>query len=322
MHVTVAAINHQLGNYEQAIIHFNTALQANENYDMLPLNEIYIGLADSYVNIGDTENANLYKQKAGLDTEVIQIDEKVIEYSRLGSEQAGAGNFDKSIEHYTNALDLVLKEEESVDKKILVATIYKCIGGVNQMKGDFEKALNYYEQNLSIYNELYNIRQEIGFKASIFDTYFHILFLSPGSKRCNEIIGYLENEVNLFNKNGPADRPYLGSCYRLLALAHYKTGKYLKCMKFGGMAKQLINNEDEENFSKQKILEMLMKLCKYKVNEDYMMQEILDEVELAKDLLGVDNKNLFEKFQVAMEFMIAKEFENAAKEFVKSHRKG
>jgi len=143
------------GEYEQALFHYNQALEIFEKMDDIKgvsYNLHQIGMIYEYK--GDYDVALIQYQKS------MEIDEKIgdikgVSYSlhQIGMIYQDKGDYDSALKQYQKSLEM---KEKIGDIKGVSSSLHN-IGAIYQHKGDYDAALQNYQQALEIFKKIGDI---------------------------------------------------------------------------------------------------------------------------------------------------------------------
>jgi len=189
----------QKGNVDEAIVHYQKALQITPDYA-----EAYINLGNALLQKGNVDEAIVHYQKA------LQIKPDYAgTYYNLGNALLQKGNVDEAIVHYQKALQI----------KPDYAEAHYNLGDALIKKGNMDEAIVHYQKALQIkpdYAEAHiNLGNALNIKGSVDEAIVHyqkVLQIKPD---------YAEAHINLgnaLNKKGSVDE----------AIVHYQKALQIK----------------------------------------------------------------------------------------------
>ena len=274
----IATIYDDLGQFDQALIHYRKSLDIQQNLNNhLSLGITYSNIALTYQQIGDYENAmiNYRKSQDTLNNLPAYHPNLAITYGNLGSMFRNIADNEKALAMFKKKLDIELKILPLNHPSLAVT--YNNLGVISKEKGDYIHALKMYQSAIDIcsaqlmpdhvniamtYNNMANIYNETSDYSSAIDcylkaiemeskyypedhiqlavTYGNIALAYDGQKNYTDAIQYHRKSIDIQMKSSTLNNDELATSY-------FNFGSTLKKMSNFSLALEMFEKTLEIN---------------------------------------------------------------------------
>jgi PAS domain S-box-containing protein len=189
-------------------------------------------------------------------------------YKNLGEIDWGRGNLDLAEESFNKALVIYIKLSESTDKneklksKTGIGFCYNGIGTVWFLRGDYSKALKYFQ--LSLTNH-----ENINYLPGIAKGYNNIGLVHWKQINYDRALEYFQRALDIFNELEHSRD--MGGCFNNMAIIYKKQGKYSEALKYYNKSLDILYKLDDKKG---------IALC---FNNMGMLYEKINKLDLALD---------------------------------------
>lgn len=239
--------NHRvLSRLDSAEAYARNVLQIlDEQFLTLPVQQI-----KAYNNLGliETERSN-FEQAVTYFEEALGLAENpsvpshihAMMLGNLGSVYDDMGNYDQALDYYSRGINL-LDREGSKEHKLQLAKLYNYIGITYRKKGQFEKALQFYQQELQINTALYGEGH-----PSVAGGYNNIGGIYYYRGDFGEAILYFKKAAASMEMVFGDTHPRVGLLYNNIGAVYYEQGDYDKSVEYLKKSAEIKRKTQGEN---------------------------------------------------------------------------
>lgn len=327
-----AELFREAGNWERAAESFNllasnyrvlskldsTAAYSNRSLDLLNSLDITAPelQARAYNNLAlvETERNN-FLEAIELYEDALEIAEPAslpaetmaMLLGNLGSVYDDQGNYDQALEYYTEGISL-LDGKGQKEQKEQLAKLYNYIGVTHVKKGLFEKALQFYEQELEINIELHGRAHPAiaGGYNNIGGIYYRIGDIG-------EAIIYFKKAADATEQIFGDMHPRVGLIYNNIGAAYYETGDYKQAIEYMEKSAEIKRQSQGSNhpdlaLTYNNIGSIYTEMKRYDTAIGYLQQSL----DIRKKVLGVEHPVLSNNYNsLGLLYLNTGDIENA-----------
>jgi len=213
-------------------------------------------LAKIFMEIGDYKVASTHYFKALKFYETLRDTFGILAMSNnLGTVYDRLHEYDKALEYYFVARDLLAKIQSSKMNSFPFATIYNNIANIYQTKSDFKSALQYYEKALFLAKAANNKYMEGIASNNLGKLYLNDL------KQFDKAFEFLNQGLAI--RKELLDKGEMAKSYTILADYYYQTANYTKahkCVDQAILLGEQVGSLESQKYGYQKLSEIESKL--------------------------------------------------------------
>jgi len=212
---TLGTIYLRMGDYAQAIAHFQTCIEVRESIgDLYGVSRSYNNLAAVYWGQSDYDLAAQYIRKS------LEISQRIgnaygtaMCYNNLGAVTYTLGDHPHAIEYYHKSLEIRRKIGDLQG----IADVYNNLGEVHHTweRGNHQQALHYLQEAVVLFTE-------IGNKTALIDAHKLLAEVALELNNTDEALEHCQRSLDLAQEIG--NREYEGIAYRVLGQIHRAAG--------------------------------------------------------------------------------------------------
>jgi len=206
---TLGSIHLRIGNYAQAINHFQECIKMREKMgNFYGLSRSYNNLAIVYWSQGNYDSAAQYFQNS------LEISQKIgniymiaMCYNNLGGIYYTQGDYPHAIEHYQKSLEI----RQEIGDIPGTADTYNNLGEVSHSLGNYQEARQYLEEAIKMYVEIGSQEALIGAYKLLAEVQLELGNLPQATTYCQQ---------SLVASQEVGDQTYEGIAYRVFGQIH------------------------------------------------------------------------------------------------------
>ena len=262
-YVNIAGANLLLGNYELALLHFDTVLDITKNSEKEEVGAI----ANAYGNKGliyffykgDYQKAlECYEKQKALMLQKFgdKNPELITPYDHLSEVLMGMGKIDEAMDYNQKACDLAV--EFYGEKHPVTATLLHTRGKCHLYKGEPQKALEYFNQGYDIMQRVYGNDNQYVADLLVMTAYAYFS-MGDFEKSLDAARKVLETHVKILGENHRAtayDYLFLANCY-------HGMNDFSKAMTYAQKSLEIYNKtigpDHEETITAKQTIEEIQK---------------------------------------------------------------
>ena len=157
------------------------------------------------------------------------------EWNRLGLLLIKLAKFDKAEALYTILLKQTIDQKEK-------ANIFHQFGCINKDRGEYSKALEYYEKSLEIMKKTLRANH-----PSLATSYNNIGMVYKSMGEYSKTLEYYEKSLKIMKKTLSANHPLLAASYYNIGCVYKNMGEYSKALEYHGKDLEIMKKTFPEN---------------------------------------------------------------------------
>ncbi len=228
VYISLGALYHAMGRYEDSIKYYTKALEFKEELKDREV-EVRLGLLNSFLEGAGKEK--IFKEMESLEPLMEErkneIKEHYIRWLFLKGrvEENINGDFEKAITLYRKAEKMA--RELYGEEHLLVSTSYLRLGGAYVNKGDYDRALDYFNDALSIMKKILpeNHIEISGVYDHIARSYYH-------KGEYDKALEYYRRGLEIRKAILPEKHPFIANFYSNMGVIYNDRGEYDEALEY------------------------------------------------------------------------------------------